>query len=110
MSEKSITIGLNLRVARVREQLTQRQFAEKMTAAGIKCSVDSISKIERGERVVNKDFITTAAKILNCTPRDLKSVQTAQKTPALKLVAALRNTADLMEQVYQNSKERKQLL
>ena len=45
---EDIKFGLNMKVARVRQQLTQKQFADKMTAAGIKCTIDAISKIERG--------------------------------------------------------------
>lgn len=58
---EDIKFGLNMKVARVRQQLTQKQFADKMTAAGIKCTIDAISKIERGERTVNREFIRTAA-------------------------------------------------
>jgi transcriptional regulator with XRE-family HTH domain len=100
MYEESLAFGLNLKVARVRKQLTQGKLAEKMTAAGIKCSADSISKIERGERVVNKKFIRTAANILKCSTYELTKIDAVEQTPAQKLVAALRNTADLMEQVY----------
>lgn len=99
MYEESFKFGLNLKVARVRQQLTQKQFADKMTAAGIKCTTDAISKIERGERIVNRDFIRNAAKILKCSEQELLS-EPVEQTPTQKLVAALRNTADLMEQVY----------
>lgn len=98
MCDESIRFGINLRVARVRQKLTQRQFADKMTAAGIKLSVDAVSKTERGERIVDRDFIKTAANVLNTTVRELTD-KTVPKTPAEKLVDALRNTADLMEQV-----------
>ena len=94
-----IQFGLNMKVARVRQKLTQKQFADKMTAAGIKLTVDAVSKIERGERVVNKEFIRTAAKVLDCNFQDLIADPEKKQTPAEQLVAALRNTADLMEQV-----------
>lgn len=97
---EDIKFGLNLKVARVREQLTQKQFADKMTAAGIKCTMDAISKIERGERTVTRDFIHTAADILNCSIQELFAVPAKKQTPAQKLVVSLRNTADLLEQVY----------
>ena len=35
-----------------------------MTAAGIKLTVDAVTKIECGERSVNNDFIRTAAEVL----------------------------------------------
>lgn len=98
MCEESIRFGINLRVARVRQKLTQRQLAEKIGAAGIKLSVDAVSKIERGERIVDRDFIKTAARVLNTTVKELTD-KTAPQTPAEKLVDALRNTADLMEQI-----------
>lgn len=94
-----IQFGLNMKVARVRQKLTQKQFADKMAAAGIKLTVDVVSKIERGERVVNKEFIRTAAKVLKCSTQDLIADPVKEQTPAEQLVAALRNTADLMEQV-----------
>lgn len=94
-----IQLGLNMKVARVRQQFTQKQFADKMTAAGIKLTVDAVSKIERGERAVNKEFIRTAAKILKCSMQDIITDPVKEQTPAEQLVAALRNTADLMEQV-----------
>lgn len=99
MYEDSIKVGLNLKVARVRQKLNQRQFADKMSAAGIKLSVDAVSKIERGERIVNRKFIQTAAMILDTTVEELTD-SSVNKTPAEQLVAALRNTADLMERVY----------
>lgn len=98
--DESLIFGFNLKIARVRQQLTQKQFADKMTAAGIKCSIDGVSKIERGERIVNRDFMRTAAKVLKCSPHELLTDPEKEQTPAQKLVAALRNTADLMEQVY----------
>ncbi len=101
MYEESIKFGLNLKVARVRQKLTQKQLADKMTAAGIKCTIDAISKIERGERIVNRKFMRTAAEILNCSIQELTVDIAKVQTPAQKLVAALRNTADLMEQVYE---------
>lgn len=100
MYEESIKFGLNLKVARVRQKLTQKQLADKMTIAGIKCTIDAISKIERGERTVNREFIRTAADILNCSVQELIADTAKAQTPAQRLVAALRNTADLMEQVY----------
>ena len=63
--------------------------------------LDAISKIERGERTVNREFIRTAAEILNCSVQELIADTAKAQTPAQKLVAALRNTADLMEQVYE---------
>ena len=101
MYEESIKFGLNLKVARVRQKLTQKQLADKMTVAGIKCTIDAISKIERGERTVNREFIRTAAEILNCSVQELIADAAQVQTPARKLVTALRNTADLMEQVYE---------
>lgn len=97
--DESLIFGFNLKVARVRQQLTQKQLADKISAAGIKCSTDAISKIERGERIVNKDFKRKAAKILKCSVTELDCEKKAEQTPAQRLVTALRNTADLMEQV-----------
>lgn len=99
--DESLIFGFNLKIARVRQRLTQKQFADKMTAAGIKLSTDAVSKIERGERMVNREFIRTAAEILNCSVQELIADTAKAQTPAQKLVAALRNTADLMEQVYE---------
>jgi len=99
--DESLIFGFNLKIARVRQRLTQKQFADKMTAAGIKLSTDAVSKIERGERTVNREFIRTAAEILNCSVQELIADTAKAQTPAQKLVAALRNTADLMEQVYE---------
>ena len=99
--DESLIFGFNLKIARVRQRLTQKQFADKMTAAGIKLSTDAVSKIERGERTVNREFIHTAAEILNCSVQELIADTAKAQTPAQKLVAALRNTADLMEQVYE---------
>lgn len=99
--DESLIFGFNLKIARVRQRLTQKQFAYKMTAAGIKLSTDAVSKIERGERTVNREFIRTAAEILNCSVQELIADTAKAQTPAQKLVAALRNTADLMEQVYE---------
>ena len=59
--DESLIFGFNLKIARVRQRLTQKQFADKMTDAGIKLSIDAVSKIERGERTVNKDFQRCAA-------------------------------------------------
>lgn len=59
-----IQFGLNMKVARVRQRLTQKQFVDEMTAAGIKLTVDAVTKIECGERSVNNDFIRTAAEVL----------------------------------------------
>ena len=101
MYEESIKFGLNLKVVRVRQKLTQKQLADKMTVAGIKCTIDAISKIDRGERTVNREFIRTAAEILNCSVQELIADAAKVQTPAQKLVTALRNTADLMEQVYE---------
>lgn len=99
--DESLIFGFNLKIARVRQRLTQKQFADKMTAAGIKLSTDAVSKIERGERTVNREFIRTAAEILNCSVQELIADTAKAQTPAQKLVAALRYTADLMEQVYE---------
>jgi transcriptional regulator with XRE-family HTH domain len=95
-----IQFGLNMKVARVRQRLTQKQFADKMTTAGIKLTVDAVSKIERGERTVNNDFIRTAAEVLNCSIQKLTAVSDEEQTTAQKLAAALRTTADLMERAY----------
>lgn len=97
--DESLIFGFNLKIARVRQRLTQKQFADKMTAAGIKLSTDAVSKIERGERMVNKDFQRCAAEILRCSVYELTTDPEKVQSPAEKLVAALRNTADLMEQV-----------
>jgi len=97
--DESLVFGFNLKIARVRQRLTQKQFADKMTAAGIKLSTDAVSKIERGERMVNKDFQRCAARILKCSVNELTTDPEKVQSPAEKLVAALRNTADLMEQV-----------
>jgi hypothetical protein len=71
-----------------------------MTAVGTKFSLDAISKIERGERAVNNDFIRTAAEVLKCSIQELTAVPGKEQTTAQKLVAALRTTADLMEMAY----------
>lgn len=83
--DESLIFGFNLKIARVRQRLTQKQFADKMTAAGIKLSTDAVSKIERGERMVNKDFQRCAAGILKCSVNELttdpeKSTKSGRKT------------------------------
>ena len=69
-SNKNI-IFKSLKLARVKEGLTQAQLAAKMQVLGVNIDQQMISKIENNLRFVTDYELACICKILNVAPQDL---------------------------------------
>ena len=68
---KKNLIHLQLQIMRVRRNLTQQELAARMQVLDVSIDQQTISKIERNERVVTDYELACFCKALNCTEKDL---------------------------------------
>lgn len=72
------------------EKLSQRDFAEKLTAKGMPVDASAVSRIEKGTRSVRLTEALTIAEVLNT---DLEWLVSGSKTPSQEL-QSMRRAAD----------------
>ena len=64
-------IYLQLKLMRVRRDVTQEQLAARMQVLGVSIDQRSISKIENNERIVTDYELACFCKALRCTEQEL---------------------------------------
>ncbi len=64
-------IGENIRQARIKAGLSQKELSEKLELLAVYTCRGSISRIENGKRAITDIEIAAICKILKITPNDL---------------------------------------